>query len=234
MKVDCLSCENTNCLIKKHSSNPKAKKILEAKHTILCKKGQSFIMEGAPVHGLFFMYNGASKISRSGQYGKEQIIRFASPGEIVGHRGFGVNENYHINAQTIVDSTLCSFSSEALKEFLLTVPEMAYDLLLFFSEQLNTVETKVRTVAQMSVREKVIDTLLYIQRKFGNDDVGIKLILSRKEIADFSGTTEEQAIRVISSLKKEKLIVAQGKRIQIPDVALLQKEIESHHFYLDA
>jgi CRP-like cAMP-binding protein len=59
----------------------------------------------------------------------------------------------------------------------------------------------------------------------------IEIELSRKEIADFAGTTEEQVIRVLSSLKKEALIKTVGKRIGILTIAKLQSEIIEHKYF---
>jgi CRP-like cAMP-binding protein len=59
----------------------------------------------------------------------------------------------------------------------------------------------------------------------------IDIELSRKEIADFAGTTDEQAIRIISSLKKEALIKTIGKRIGILDVEELRSEIMEHKYF---
>ena len=52
-------------------------------------------------------------------------------------------------------------------------------------------------------------------------------------MADFTGTTDEQVTRVFSSLKKEKLIVSNGKNIGITDIKVLKKEILEHNYFLD-
>ncbi|MFT6867284.1 MAG: CRP-like cAMP-binding protein [Cyclobacteriaceae bacterium] len=205
---------------------------LAKKNTLSCKKGQHFIIEGAPVHGLYFVQQGKAKVAKTGFNGKEQIVRFSGNGEIIGHRGFGAGQFYQISAVAIENTTLCNFSTETLNEMLMTIPKLTFDLMTFYAEELNRSETKVKKFAQMTVREKVIDALLYINRKFGQINGFLALQLSRKEIADFAGTTEEQVIRVISALKKEYLIKASGKRIGIADVNILSKEIADHHFYI--
>lgn len=86
----------------------------------------------------------------------------------------------------------------------------------------------------MNVREKVVDTLLYVNRKFGQQNGFLSILMTRKEIADFAGTTEEQVIRVISALKKEKLIVSNGKHLGIPNIELLKKEIDDHHYFIQS
>ena len=80
----------------------------------------------------------------------------------------------------------------------------------------------------MSVRERVIDAVLLMDRKFGSTDQLLNINLNRKDYADYSGTTEEQVIRVFSKLKKEGLLNAKGRRIGILNPVLLQEENSKH------
>ena len=222
-------------ILKKNVSSEYFDSISELVHIIPCKKGQQFILEGTPVNGLYFICSGKVKVLKTGIYGREHILRFVSEGEIVGHRGFGVRDKYGVSAVALEDSILCNFSNEILKKVLLDVPSLTHDLMLFYAEELNKSENKVKAFAQMTVREKVIDTLLYIDRKFGRNTKGFfDIQLSRKEIAEYSGTTVEQVIRVISSLKKEKQLIYSGKQLGIVDIPMLKKEISEHNYFLDS
>lgn len=229
-KADCETCVNANCFIKKHIHNVDIKRYIEQKHTIVCKKSQQFIIEGAPVHGLYFIYKGKAKIVKTGINGREQIVRLTKEGDAIGFRGFGTSKRYLIGAYALEETILCNFGTETLMKMLHNIPEITFDLMLFYAEELNKSENNVRKIAHMSVRERVIDTLLYIQRKFGQTDGFLNIELSRKEISDFAGTTEEQVIRVISSLKKEALIKAKGKQLGIVKVDQLKKEIFDHKY----
>ena len=230
----CASCCNTKCLIKSNLGNLSNAAFVENKNTLKSKKGQQFIIEGAPVNGLFFILKGTVKVFRTGINGREQIVRFAKEGEIIGHRGFGTEEYYSIGAIALQDVVLCYFSKDDLQEALLENPKFSYDMMLFYANELNRSESKVKSISQMTVRERVIDTLLYIHRKFGDLRGYLNLPLSRKEYADYAGTTEEQVIRIFSTLKKEELIIAQGKKIGIKNVQTLKNEISEHNFYLDS
>lgn len=232
--MDCRNCPNTQCLIGKHANKTRMEPFLSKKNTMTCKKGQSFIIEGAPVHGLYFIKDGKVKVSKTGLHGKEQIVRFGTNGDIVGHRGFGGGNAYQVNAVALQTTILCNFSSDTLSQMLHAVPELTYDMMIFYSEELNRSETKVKKFAQMTVREKVVDALLYMHRKFGKGKSGLNIQLSRKEIADFAGTNEEQVIRNLSALKKEGIITTSGKKIDIPNVDLLRKEIAEHNFFIDS
>ena len=129
---------------------------------------------------------------------------------------------------------MCYFSKEHLQQTLINNPKFTFDMMLFYANELNRSENKVKSISQMTVRERVIDSLLYIHRKFGELNGFLNLPLSRREYADYAGTTEEQVIRVFSALKKESLIVAKGKKIGIADILMLKKEISNHNYFLDS
>ena len=226
----CNSCNNENCFIKKHLHLDEMKPFLDKKNSFLCKKSHQFIIEGAPMQGLYFIKKGKVKTIKTGINGRQQIVRFTKDGDTLGFRGFGTSKRYLIGAYALEDTVLCNFSNEVMLEILHTVPEFTYDLMLFYAEELNKSENNIRKIAHMNVRERVIDSLLYIHRKFGQTDGTIDIALSRKEIADFAGTTEEQVTRMISSLKKEQLIETTGKRIGLLNITKLRTEIMDHKY----
>lgn len=228
--TSCITCVNENCFIKKHIHLERMKNYIDKKQSFTCKKSQQFIIEGAPIQGLYFIYKGKVKTVKTGINGREQIVRLTKDGDTVGFRGFGTSKRYLIGAYALEDTVLCNFSNEDMLDILHNIPEFTFDLMLFYAEELNKSENNIRKIAQMNVRERVIDTLLYIHRKFGQANGVIDLDLSRKEIADFAGTTDEQVIRMISSLKKEALIKTDGKKIGILNIDKLKREIKEHKY----
>tara|TARA_A100001011_G_scaffold206448_1_gene214577 strand:- start:2 stop:721 length:720 start_codon:yes stop_codon:yes gene_type:complete len=230
-----LSYINKVDIIKKNVPDDYLLSIIDSINILFCRKGQQFILEGTPVSGLFFICEGKAKVLKTGINGREQILRFVTEGEIVGHRGFGSKRQYEISAFALDDTVLCNFSNATLEKMLREIPNLTYDFMMFYADELSKSESKVKAIAQMTVREKVIDTLLYINRKFGENLKGyLNLQLSRKEIAGFAGTTEEQVIRTLSSLKKEEQIQTLGKRIKIVNVENLSKEISEHNFFINS
>jgi CRP-like cAMP-binding protein len=227
----CYSCANENCFIKKHLHLEKMTPYISKKKTFVCKKTNQFITEGAPLQGLYFICEGKVKTVKTGINGREQIVRLTKNGDTIGFRGFGTSKRYLIGAYALEDTVLCNFSNETMLEILQNVPEFTYALMLFYADELNKSENNIRKIAHMNVRERVVDLLLYIHRKFGQRNDLIEIELSRKEIADFAGTTEEQAIRILSSLKKEMLIKTTGKRIGILNVPKLRSEVMEHKYF---
>lgn len=227
----CYTCPNENCFIKKHLHLEQMRQFILKKNSFVCKKTNQFITEGSPLQGLYFICSGKVKTVKTGINGREQIVRLTTNGDTIGFRGFGTSKRYLIGAYALEDTVLCNFSNETMLEILQKVPEFTYALMLFYADELNKSENNIRKIAHMNVRERVIDLLLYIHRKFGQINGLIDIELSRKEIADFAGTTEEQAIRILSSLKKEMLIKTVGKRIGILAIPQLRAEIMEHKYF---
>lgn len=231
-QASCYSCVNENCFINKHLHLEKMAQYVSKKQSVACKKSGQFITEGATMQGLYFICSGKVKTVKTGINGREQIVRLTKNGDIIGFRGFGTGRKYLIGAYALEDTLLCHFSNETMLNLLQHIPEFTYNLMLFYADELNKSENNIRKIAHMNVRERVVDLLLYIHRKFGQINGLIDIELSRKEIADFAGTTEEQAIRVISSLKKEVLIKTSGKRIGILNISELRSEIMEHKYII--
>lgn len=232
-QIECSTCTNDNCLIKKHIEAESIQPFLQHRTMFRCNKGQQFILEGSPVNGLYFIQDGCVKVYRQTPSQDSQIIRFSRNGEIVGHRGFGTSFLYDISATALTDSTLCHFPSEALIEMLHVTPPLMFDFMLFYADQLQKSEANAVKYGKMSVREKVLNGLLFIKRKFGQTNGWINITLSRKDIADFAGISQEQVIRTLSGLRKDGTIVLKGKKIGIPDSTIIESELSKSGYYLE-
>ena len=103
-------------------------------------------------------------------------------------------------------------------------------MMLLYAEELDKTEERVKKFAQMTVREKVVDSLLLIYDRFGQDDEGLKLVLSRTDIANLAGTNSEQVIRVLMTLKNEGVINCEGKHIYLAKIDVLRKEIQEYNY----
>lgn len=50
------------------------------------KKGDLIFEDGAESKGVYFVEKGTAKLSKSGVYGKDQILRFIKEGDLIGYR----------------------------------------------------------------------------------------------------------------------------------------------------
>jgi CRP/FNR family transcriptional regulator len=85
--------------------------------------------------------------------------------------------------------------------------------------ELGIADEKIQSLAQKSVRERLAETLLFLQKTFldekNTDPNLISVTLPREDIANIVGTATETVIRLLSEFKADKLIDMEGKRIRI-------------------
>jgi CRP-like cAMP-binding protein len=153
---------------------------------------------------------------------KELIIRFAQKGDIFGHRGLGHEPHYPISATAIEPVSACYVDLEFFQTSLKVNQEFMYGLLLFFADELQESERKMRNLAHMQVKGRVAQALLSLEEKFGLSPEGhIGITLSRQDLASLVGATYETVFRIINELAQEELIGLDAKNISITDAVKL-------------
>ncbi|MHB8259245.1 MAG: Crp/Fnr family transcriptional regulator [Bacteroidia bacterium] len=227
--ISCQSCQNSICFIK--ACLPKwILLISEAKTVISYKKDEHIFTTGDSIAGIFFIKNGKVKVTTNGWHGKEQIVRLAANGHILGHRGYG-SETYPISALALDESRICLVDNNTLNEAFMNNPRFTYRLMMFYSQELRGIEARIKTIAQMTVAEKVISALLYLKQVFGYDETGenvLNIAFSRADMAALAGISKEQVVRCLSDFEKEKWIAKKKIKIRIMEEEKLMKMVEAY------
>ena len=181
------------------------------------KKGEILFQEGDPVTGVYFVYSGKVKVHK--KWGdKELIVRFANQSAIVGHRGLGKAGTYPVSATAIEPVTVCFIDLDFFLTTLRVNHDFTFELMMFFAEELQLSERKMRNLAHMSVKGRVAQALLSLQDRFGTTTEGfINISLSRQDLASFAGTTYETVFRIINDLTQENVLSVSAKNIIILD-----------------
>ena len=186
------------------------------------KKGELIFQEGEEVRGIYFVYSGTVKVHKKWGTEKELIIRFAQKGDIFGHRGLGHEHHYPISATALEPVSVCYIDLEFFQTSLKVNQEFMYGLLLFFADELQESERKMRNLAHMQVKGRVAQALLSLEEKFGRSPEGhIGITLSRQDLASLVGATYETVFRIINELAQEELIELDAKNITITDAVKL-------------
>ena len=83
-------------------------------------------------------------------------------------------------------------------------------------------ENQLLGLAYNSLRKRVADALIMLQKKFGEGKVPFSIHISREDLANIAGTATESLIRTLSDFKSEKLIdIKDGNIVLINEKKLL-------------
>jgi CRP-like cAMP-binding protein len=210
------SCDMQSCLMCQLALKEWKPAIDVHKKNFKAKKGEQIITEGELVNGVYFVTSGNVKVHK--KWGdKELILRFANQGKIFGHRGLGSKSSvYPISATALEETTLCFIDLEFFMATLKVNHDLAFDLMMFYADELQESEKRMRNLALMSVKSRLAVALLNLKAQFGLDVNGsINVDMSRQDLAAYSGATYETVFRTMNDIIQENLITLNGKRICI-------------------
>lgn len=208
----------------RHLPSIKIDEIISISEQVTYQRNKLIYRQGHNISGSYFVLRGIIKIFKTGEDGKEQIIRFARPGDIIAFRSLFSNEPACTSAQVHADSTLLFIPGFFLIHLVKTDGTFALDLIQLICQELGEANEYITDIAQKTVRERLAEVLLHIEKTFGTDSQGfINLSLTREEMANIVGTATESTIRLLSEFKDDKLIDLSGRKIKILNRPFLQK-----------
>ncbi|TKK69408.1 Crp/Fnr family transcriptional regulator [Ilyomonas limi] len=187
------------------------------------RKGELIFKEGQPIEGIYFLYKGKVKVHKHWGQEKELIIRFATNGDIVGHRGFGSNATYPVSATALEPTIICFVETDFFLSTLNINPQLTFKLMLFYASELQAAEHRMSNLVHMDMKGRIADSLLMLKNQFGLDEDGnINIIISRQDLASFAGASYESIFRIMNELVNDKIIAVQEKNIKILNELQLQ------------
>lgn len=222
-------CEQ--CIIRqfnalKSMSSSELKKVSQSKESRKIKKGETLILEGEKLKGLYCVRSGVTKLAKLGANGKDQILKLAAKGELLGKHSLVNKERSRIEVTAVEDVDFCYIPNEAIENVLKENSNFSMGMLQDALKELTQTEEFLLNIAHLNARQRIAHILLYIQT-FGTDENGFfRLLLSREDIAAMAGVATESAIRILSTYKKEKLIRAATRRIGIQNFEELKRIAE--------
>ncbi len=198
-------------------SSPQIEEMERRKGCNFYKKGQIIFMEGSHPTGLYCIHKGKVKIYKIGEIGREQIVRLAGEGDILGYRSLISGEPYRATAETLEDSLICQLPHELFFEMIQTDHQLAMQLMQFVCKELGAAESRMLHLAQKPVRERLAEVLLLLREKYGllEDGKTLNIQITREDLANIVGTATETTIRLLSEFKEQQLIGTRGRRLQI-------------------
>lgn len=191
------------------------------------KKGEALFVEGETVNGVFCIKDGVCKMTKLSANGKDQIVKLSQKGELLGQRYLISDEPANLSAVAVEDMEVCFIPKSEIIGFFTKNNSFSMNVMKSVCGDLKDADDTLVDLAQKNVKERLAQTLLYLEEKFGVlEDKSLRLQLSRDEIASIIGTATESCIRLLSEFKKLGLIELQGKKITILDKVKLKRMVE--------
>jgi CRP-like cAMP-binding protein len=219
--ADCDKCDAKSKGFLCSTSQEISARISEVKADCSYKSGETIFRTGDKPLGLFSVRKGVVKLESLNEDGASHTLRLIGPGGLIGYRSFFSQSEYKHSAIVVEDAELCFVPGKEITELFNCHPELGLKMINQLGLDLEQAESKWVDQIDKGAAARVADALLFLNEKFSNSS------WTRKEIAEWAGTTTETVIRTLASFEKEGIISQNYKNFTILNEAKLLDKANS-------
>ncbi|MEE3627743.1 Crp/Fnr family transcriptional regulator [Nitrospirillum sp. BR 11752] len=183
--------------------------------------------QGDPAQHCHALLSGGVRISQTNAAGAQVALRFIGAGEMFGSVPLFTDRLYPADAETVADSVEIRWTEAALRQLISRHPAIALNLVTVIGRRLMEVQDRLREVTTGRVEQRLARALLRLAARSKASDAGTALAfpLTRKDLAELSGTTLHTASRTLAAWEKRGWLSSGGpqgrSRITVHDLAAL-------------
>ncbi len=199
---------------------PLLRPYIKSSHKLSIKRGDFIYHEGESPESLFLIESGLVGLFHNSETGKETFLRVFGKDDIFGHRSYFAQTNYHASTVALEKTELIVISKDQCNEICQSDTELLKTMLMTLSKDLGEAELRLAGLQDKTAPQRIAESLIYFKLKYPDHT------WTRKEIAEFSGSTFESVTRVMTKLSDRGLIAKEGRDYSINDH---QKLLEFDH-----
>ena len=185
-------------------------------------KGAMLFVEGQDSRGIFILCHGRVKLVTSSEQGKTVILRIADAGEVLGLSATISERPYEVTAETLEPCQANFISRKDFLGFLKQQGEAAVNVARELSNHYHCAYRDVRSLGLSTSAQAKIARLVLDWADASADSDTFYLRLTHEEMSQLVGTSRETVTRVLSDLKKRKLIQVKGARVVLQNRQALE------------
>lgn len=170
-------------------------------------RGETVFNEGDPAEHSYRVVSGAVRLCKHMVDGRRQIAQFLLPGD---YFSFVDMTEHSFTAEAVCDVVLVCYPQRQITR----MTEERSGLRRFFgsllSRRVRDVQNHLVLLGRQTAKEKVASFLVMLIEREGAESSRLSVPMSRQDIADYLGLTIETVCRVLSAMKRKKLIDIPG------------------------
>lgn len=191
--------------------------------TLKLAPGQSLFHQGDPATRVFTLTSGTLKLYRLLADGRRQVTGFMHPGDFL---GISIDDEHAFSAEALEQTQLCWFPRNRFDDFTEEHGAMERELYRMAAHELSAAQRQFVLLGRKTALERLASFLLGLAERV--DGMEVELPMSRSDIADYLGLTKETVSRVLSALKRDRIVrLAALDRVEILNRAALEQRAEA-------
>lgn len=191
--------------------------------------GETIVWAGDAMDFVASVVSGVATLTQTMEDGRRQMVGLLLASDFLG-RPNRDRVAYDVTATT--DITLCCFRRKPFQDLIASTPHVSQRLLEMTLDELDAAREWMLILGRKTAREKIASFLAILARRESialdaqpGRDMHFDLPLTRESMSEYLGLTLETVSRQMSSLKRDGVILLEGKRrVIIPDFDALLSE----------
>jgi CRP/FNR family transcriptional regulator, cyclic AMP receptor protein len=192
----------------------------EASHHSIMPAGAVLFVEGQTPRGIFILCSGKVKLSTTSKEGKVLILKQSEPGEVLGLSAAISGTNYEMTAETATPCQLDFIGRQDLMALLQGQSEVGVHSALWLSREFQGAYRDIHDLVLARSSSGKLARLLLSCAPPGireSQELHLNSAMTHEEMAQRIGSSRETVTRLLSDLKKKRLIRLEGATLVIRD-----------------
>ncbi len=208
--------EGLSILLERTSGGEALKDFTSGRNINTFKRKQLIYSEGNHPVRLYYILKGKVRAYKCNEGGKEFATELFNAGDFLGHVALLEGGVYKDSAEALENTELAVIPKEDFDDLLSRKPEVMRKFMQLLAKNIIEKEEQLLGLAYNSLRRKVADCLLLLQRKYqAAPDGSFTIDMTRENLASIAGTATESLIRTLGDFKSEKLITMNDRIISV-------------------
>lgn len=216
----CMGCKASRDGFFCRLSTPVMRSIDAVSHHTVMPAGAVLFVEGQTPRGLFIICSGKVKLSTSSKDGKVLILKQAQAGEVIGLSAAISSTNYEMTAETATACQLNFIGRQDFMSVLQTETEVGMRCALWLSREFQGAYRDIHDLVLARSSSGKLARLLLSRAPRGvqhAEELHLRSDMTHEEMAQRIGSSRETVTRLLSELKKKRLIRLEGATLVIRD-----------------
>lgn len=185
-------------------------------------KGENIFKQGAFSPYVIYIISGLVKVFLQTGYGKQINLRIAKPGDFLAFSSVFGEDIYTYSTIALTDLEICMIDKSGLRELLKKNTDFAISVTSRnYRNEKHLIEI-ISNISYKQMRGKLASALLYLSGEELEKEQVFQY-LTRQDLADFASIAAESTIRFLKEFEKEKIVLLDGKNIEILDREKLEE-----------
>ena len=192
----------------------------EASHHTIMPEGAVLFVEGQAPRGVFILCSGVVKLSTTSKEGKVLILKQSEAGEVLGLSAAISGTNYEMTAETASNCQLNFIGRMDLMNLLQSESEVGVRSAMWLSREFQGAYRDIHDLVLARSSSGKLARLLLSCAPTGlqpSQELHLRSVMTHEEMAQRIGSSRETVTRLLTELKKKRLIRLEGATLVIRD-----------------